>query len=69
MSRQGTLQINSFTQHVFTLDNFLFYRGNLETLKFNMLTKLSVYQTGYVAFYKNILHRISFEGLMLSVLM
>lgn len=42
MSLQGAHQINNIIQHMFTQDNFLFYRGNLDTLKFNMFIKLSI---------------------------
>lgn len=42
MSLQGAYQINNIIQHMFTQDNFLFYRGNLDTLNFNMFIKLSM---------------------------
>jgi hypothetical protein len=55
MSLQGAHQINNIIQHMFTQDNFLFYRGNLDTLKFNMFIKLSIrWETAYL-FYVGIL--------------
>lgn len=42
MSLQGAYQINNIIQHMFTQDNFLFYRSNLDTLNFNMFIKLSM---------------------------
>ena len=45
MSLQGAHQINNIIQHMFTQDNFLFYRGNLDTYEVQYVYKI-VYQMG-----------------------